>query len=109
MKQVIADDAGQRDHRHDKEQYHEADADQHLEYGFTKRPGSRDDRAPWPARRGACRHLRYGLSAFYACLCNGGGGVGGSLARSGRRFLRHRFSCFLDGLSGLLRRVRVIG
>ena len=109
MKQVIADDAGQRDHRHDKEQYHEANADQHLEYGFTKRPGGRDDRAPWPARRGACRHLRYGLSAFYACLCNGGGGVGGSLARSGRRFLRRRFSCFLDGLSGLLRRVRVIG
>ena len=109
MKQVIADDAGQRDHRHDKEQYHEANADQHLEYGFTKRPGGRDDRAPWPARRGACRHLCYGLSAFYACLCNGGGGVGGSLARSGRRFLRRRFSCFLDGLSGLLRRVRVIG
>ena len=109
MKQVIADDAGQRDHCHDKEQYHEANADQHLEYGFTKRPGGRDDRAPWSARSGAGRHLRNGLPAFYACLCNGGGGVGRNFARSGRRFLRRRFSCFLDGLSGLLRRVRVIG
>ena len=108
MKQVVADDAGQRDHCHDKEQDHEAQADQHLKDGFSKRPRCGDDSAPWSARRGACRHLRYGLSAFYACLCNGGGGVGRNFARSGRRFLRRRFSCFLDGLSGLLRRVRII-
>ena len=109
MKQVVADDAGQSDHCHDKEQDHKAQADQHLKDGFSKRPRCGDDSAPWSARSGAGRHIRSGLPALDAGLCNGGGGVGGSLARSGRRFLRHRFSCFLDGLSGLLRRVRVIG